>query len=171
MKKSTKKLTVAAVLCAATFVVMLVGSIFDVMDLSAAALASFAVIFAVIELGGAYPVLVWLVTSSAAMLLLPNKLPAIYFALFFGYYPILKNVFERLNKILCWVLKLMVFNAALAAVCALSAFFVGAEQEVLTVTPWLFLIGTPVFVMYDIALTKVIFSYMRVWKHKYKIKI
>ena len=83
MKKSTKKLTVAAVLCAATFVVMLVGSIFDVMDLSAAALASFAVIFAVIELGGAYPVLVWLVTSSAAMLLLPNKLPAIYFALFF----------------------------------------------------------------------------------------
>ncbi len=171
MRKSTKRLTVASMLCALCFVLMLVGSFIDVMDLSAAALSSFIVIFAVIELRGAYPTLIWAVSSLAALLLLPNKLPAIYFLMFFGWYPIVKNIFEKLPQILSWILKTVSFALAFGIMLYVGEFFIGTDGNASELTVWLVIIGTGVFVIYDIALTKIITAYMRVWRHKLRIKL
>lgn len=171
MKKSTKKLTVASMLCALSVVLLLVGSFVEVMDLSASALASFIVIFAVIELGGAYPLLIWAVSSALAVFLLPNKLPAIYFSLFFGWYPIVKNIYERLHTALSWFLKILSFSASFGLITYISVSIVGAEELTDTLTPLLIALGAVVFVVYDIALTRIISAYIRVWRQKIKFKL
>ena len=76
MKSKTKKLTVASMTCALSVVLMLFGSVFEVMDLSCAAICSALMIFLILELGGAYPALVYCATTLLGMLLLPNKLPS-----------------------------------------------------------------------------------------------
>ena len=169
-RKNTKKLTVSAVLCALTLVLMLSGSIVEVMDLSVGAVASFAVIFAVLELGGAYPMLIWSVGSVLGMLLLPNKLPAIYYLLFFGWYPIVKRYLERLPMVFSWIAKCAACAASLTLICLISVYFAGVE-DIIPMSVWVYVVVLPVFVIYDIALTRLISAYLHVWRHKLKIKI
>ena len=77
IRKRTKYLTVCAMLCALSVIILSLGSLIEVLDISVAVFASLLCIYAVIEIGGAYPWLVWLVTSVLALLLLPQKTPAL----------------------------------------------------------------------------------------------
>ena len=92
-------------LCALGVVLLLLGSVIEVMDIAMAALASLLCIFAVIEYGGAAPWLVFSVTGVLSLILLPNKTPAAMYVVFLGYYPIIKEKLERLKKPIAWVLK------------------------------------------------------------------
>lgn len=151
-------------------VIMLVGSIVDVMDLSVAAIASFAVVFAIIELGGAYPALIFSTVSLLGMLLLPTKLPTLYFLLFFGWYPIVKFPLERLRVQVAWLLKCAVCSLSVTVIVLIGRFFAGAE-ELITLSVWVYLVCIPVFVLYDIAITRITRTYLRFWKPKYKIDL
>ena len=61
--KQTKKLTLSAMIVALGTVFMKLGSIIEVFDLTAAALASMLVAFVYVEIGSPYTWLVWLATS------------------------------------------------------------------------------------------------------------
>ena len=102
MKKS-KKVALAAILCALSVLMLLLGSILTVLDLTMVCMASLLVMLAVIEIGGGYPYLIWLVTGVLAVLLLPDKFSALLYLLFGGIYPIFKAMFERLHYIVAWV--------------------------------------------------------------------
>lgn len=167
MRKSTKKLTLSAMLAALSVVIMLVGSIIEVMDMGVAAIASFAVIFAMLELSGAYPYMIFFSASALGMLLLPSKLPALYYLLFFGWYPLVKYPLERLNVWVCRALKATAFALSVTAMFIISMYFTGTED--LIPMNWAYLICIPVFAIYDIALTRVTRTYLRVWKPKYRI--
>jgi hypothetical protein len=92
---------------------MLLGSIITVLDLTMVAIASLLIMLSVIEIGGGYPYLIWLVTGVLSMLLLPDKFGALLYLLFGGIYPIFKEMFERLHYIVSWILKFSYFNAML----------------------------------------------------------
>ena len=85
IQKRTKYLTVSAMLSALGVVLLGIGALVEVLDVTTAIAASFLIIYAVIELGGVYPWLIWLVTSSLALILLPQKTPALFYALFAGF--------------------------------------------------------------------------------------
>ncbi len=170
MKKNTKKLTVSAMLCALSVVLMLAGAVIEVMDLSVAAIASFAVIFAILELKGAYPYMIFFSVSVLGILLLPSKLPALYYFLFFGWYPMVKYPLEKLNVWLCRILKAAVFAISLTAVLLISVYFTGTE-ELIPMSVWAYAICIPVFAIYDIALTRITRTYFRIWKRRFKIDL
>ena len=77
IRKQTKYLTVSAMLAALGVVLLSLGAMVEVLDISVAVLASLLTVYAVIEMGGAYPWLIWLVTSVLSLLLLPQKTPVI----------------------------------------------------------------------------------------------
>lgn len=161
-RKKTRNLTVAALLAALGVVLLGVGALVEVLDLSMAAIASLLVVFAVIELGGAYPYLVYGVTSLLSLLLLPAKTPALIYALFAGYYPIVKATLEKhLPRGLSLLVKLLIFNAGLALSVFLTLrFFLPEGNTAWTWQYWLLLLGTPVFLLYDFALTRLITFYL-----------
>jgi len=163
-KTNTKQLTVCAMLVALGVVLLGIGSIMEVADVSMAVLASLLCVIAVIEYGGAAPWLVFAATSVLA-LLLPNKGIALIYAAFFGYYPIIKEKLEKHAPIKRWILKELVFHAALVVLIAVllwgkSLFFpmVGALTPTLLLL--LVLLAEIVFVLYDIALTRLISLYL-----------
>ena len=168
--RKTRRLTTAAVLSALGVILLSLGAFVEVLDLSMAVLASLCVIFAVIELGGSYPYLVYAVISLLSLILLPHKTPALAFALFAGYYPILKAALERrLSRWVGFACKLALFLAVLAAVTLISLRLFTLDLSVpRRLLWWLFPLAIPFFAIYDLALTRLITFYVRRLRKKFK---
>lgn len=111
----TKQLTVSALMCALGAVLLCAGRLFDgSLDLSMAALASLIAVWAVEELGGYYPWLIWLVTSLLALILMPYNTAAWEYLVFAGVYPMLRVLLERVPLAARVIIKQVLFNAVIA---------------------------------------------------------
>lgn len=172
-KEKTKRLTVSAMLSALGVVLLWLGSMLEVLDISMAVIASLFCVFAVIEYGGSAPWMVFGVTSVLSALLLPSKAPAAMYILFFGYYPIIKEKLERRPRITAWLLKEAIFNVALALMLVLShlLLFPGVVMgDMLLYYFGLALIAEVVFPIYDLALTRLITLYLFRLRKRFRIK-
>ena len=167
--KKTKILAVCSLFSALGVILLYMGAIVEVLDLSMAFIASLIVMAAVIELGGKYPWLIYGVTAVLGLLLVPNKFCAVVYAGFVGFYPILKEKFERVPGLVCLVLKLASFNA-----CVFVLWWI-ARMLSLPVTfglpVWaVAVVLNGVFVAFDVALTRLITAYFYKWRFKLKIE-
>ena len=160
MMKSTKKLTVTALLSALSVVLLTLGSLLEVLDLSMAAIVSCFAVFLRIELGGAYPYLFWLATSAISLLLLPASSAALLF-LALGLYPITKARIERLSPTLGWILKLLICALVLTAFVVLAKFVFLLPDAIFSgwLLPVFLVIAFAAFILYDIALSRLIVYY------------
>lgn len=160
MSRKTKNLATAAILSALGVVILFMGSIIQVLDLSMAVIASIIIIYAMIELRGAWPYLIFAVTSLLSMFLLPDKFVGVVYLGLAGYYPILKFHFEKkLPLIAEWIAKLVVFNIALTAVIFVSVHLLHLPGDEIGFGWVIYLLGNAVFVIYDLALTNLISFY------------
>ena len=173
IRKRTKYLTVSAMLSALGVVLLSLGSLVDVLDLTTAVLASMLCIYAVIEMGGFYPWMIWLVTSVLSLLLLPLKTPAIFYALFAGFYPILKEKLEKLKRPLSDLLKWVVFHLCLAGIC-LMFWWLMPETLNMDGIKWmpiaLYAMSLVCFALYDFALTRLISFYLIRLRKRFRIR-
>lgn len=175
-RKSIKQLTVSAMLVALGVIFLGIGSLLEVLDISMAVIASFCVIIAIIEYGKGTPWMVYAAISVLSFLLIPNKLPAIFFTLFFGFYPIIKEKLEGKNKIIRWVLKELIFNVCLAIIMLIYflLFFQGLSLSIPLSLPWVIVIAVilceGIFILYDIALTRMITFYVIKLRNRLKLK-
>jgi hypothetical protein len=164
MKKtiqSSKKIALSGMLSALNILIMFFGSIYQTLDLTTAAAASLTVVFAMVELGTSYAVSVYAVTSILAVVLLPNKSPAIIFAVFAGLYPILKAYLQRIRfKWLAFVAKLAVFNLFFTAIIAVGKYLLMLEEEFYAFGWVIYVLGNVTFVLYDFALDRLILLYV-----------
>lgn len=166
-RKNIRTLALCAVLSALGVVILLLGSFIEVLDLSAAILASLLITVAVIEAGRFWPWLTYAVITAISLLLLPNRLPAVAFLLM-GYYPVLKEKLERIkNRVLQWIIKIALFNALLTMLLIILRLFFPAVD--ISLFPGLgrvmtyvvaYLLGNVMFVLYDIVLTRMISFYL-----------
>ena len=183
VSERTKKLTLGAVLAAIGVVLLTVGGLIEVLDLSMAALASFFCIFAVIEMGKGYPIMIYAATGILAVLIMPQSLSGWIYLLFFGYYPIVKEKLERLPRAVAWILKLLVFNVAITVYAVICYFLFFGELELLMnefstlfggmnigglLIFIVFAILNVVFVMYDFALTRLISLYLTRFRRRFR---
>ena len=149
-------------------VILYLGSFVEVLDISVAVAASLIATVIVIEYGVASAWSVYGVSAILSLLLLPQKFPAVMYAFFFGYYPIVKQKIERMRgRVVQWLLKSLIFVVAtVVMVLFISLFTPDAPKGILTV-----LFATLAFVtlfVYDVALTRVISFY--VWRLRHRIK-
>ena len=158
--KNAKKLTVTALLSALSVVLLTLGSLLEVLDLSMAAIVSCFSVFLRIELGGAYPYLFWLATSLISLLLLPASSAALLFLLL-GLYPILKARMERITPVLGWLLKLLVCALVLTAFVLVAKFVFLLPDPIFSgwLLPVFLAIAFAAFILYDIALSRLILYY------------
>lgn len=173
-RKRIRRLAVSAILAAMGVVLLYLGALIEVLDLSVAVLASLVCVFAVIEMGGAWPWMIYFVVSILSLVLLPQKTAAAVFALFFGYYPILKAYFERLKPIFSWVLKFLIFNVILTCGYFTVKALFGFPDAVWLETAWggaaLYVLGNATFLLYDFALTRLISAYLRKLRDRLRIR-
>jgi hypothetical protein len=157
----TKKLTFSA-LIAALCVLCLAGSVLlPRITLSLAALAGLFPAAAVIVCGYGWAAGASAAAALLALLLLPDKTAGVWFACFFGHYPIWKALIEgfqtKTGKTwLGWLLKLLGFAVCMAVLYVLfSGFFASGVPFAFTeytAGPALLVIALlAAFVVYDIA--------------------
>lgn len=161
MKNQSRSVALAGMLSALAVVFLLLGSMVELLDLSAAAMASLAVMAAVIELGKGWACGVYAVSALLSVLLFPQT-ATITFAMFLGYYPILKVFLNRIKSLLLqYAAKLLCFNAFLLAAFWLIKKLIGVESAWLEGSLWvLFLLGNATFVVFDFALAKLALFYI-----------
>ena len=167
---SAKKLAVCAMLSALGVVLLALGAFSGVMEISMAAIASLLCIVAVIEYGGSAPWMVYGVTSILSLILMP-QLPSLLYTLFFGFYPILKEKFEKKPKVISWVLKEITFNICLALMGVAAIYLVVGPDNALIDPLYIgafAALAELVFVLYDIALTRLISMYIVSLRKRFK---
>ena len=157
---STKKLALSAILSALGVVMLYLGAILDILSLTAVAMASLIIYFAYLELRGCYPWMIYAVTGLLALLLIPDKISALCYLLYGGIYPILKAHFERLHPLFAWILKFSAFNTALSILIAISVYVLHLPDDSLGFTLPAYLLANAAFLLYDIAVSKLLLLYM-----------
>ncbi|MEE1061967.1 MAG: hypothetical protein UH080_09185 [Ruminococcus sp.] len=162
------KITLSSTIAAVSLVLMLITGIFPFGTFALPCIAGMMITSIVIECGYKWAFAVYAIVSVLALIIAGDKEAVVYFIMLFGYYPILKGVFEgRIkNTIVQYLLKYAVFNVAVISAFLISIFILSVPIEEFSIgdyfVPWLFLIaGNIFFIIYDKAITSVITLYIR----------
>jgi hypothetical protein len=152
-------------------VVLYLGSLIEVLDISMAVISSLFAVMAVIEYGGIAPWAIYAVTGILSAVLLPSKLPAVMYILFFGFYPIVKERIERIkNRWLGFAIKEIVFNVCLVSLMFIAKWFMLDPEGLFVFEVIFFCLANLTFVIYDIALTRIISLYIYRIRKKFRFK-
>lgn len=159
MKDSTKRLARLSVLTALGVILLLLANVLPGGRIGFFVIASFPVCAALLMYGPGWSAAVFAVTAALAFALFPG-VTSIAYAAFFGYYPVLKSLFERVRRTwLGWVLKFALYSA----VFVLYRFAVPVLFTPWTAlrSPWLlYPVGAVVFAVYDWCYSLVIGFYI-----------
>ncbi|MCL2124377.1 MAG: hypothetical protein FWH33_00120 [Oscillospiraceae bacterium] len=161
MNNKTRMITLVAMLSALTIAVLYITSIWPTGQLGFAAVSSLFVAAAIIEMGIAPGLYVYVVSSLIGALVLPNRSTLLLFILFFGYYPIIKRLSEKLrSRAAQWALKLVLFNVALSVIWFALRGLVFPDFEMHVIFPVLYIGGNAVFIVFDYGYSKLLLFYM-----------
>ncbi len=154
--KNAKKVSVSGILTALTVILLLLGSLFQTLDLATAAMGSLVVMVAMIEIGNGWALGIYCASSLLGFLLVPNKVPIIVFSCFLGYYPVLKVFLHKFKpKAVSFFARLCVFNVFLFALLFAAKEMIFAESEVKRFWYLLVIMANVTFVVFDFALERV----------------
>ena len=158
-----KRIALCAILAALGVGILVLASLYPPVAPALAAAAGLLGAIAVIHCGIGWSLGVYAVCGGLALLLCPTKSVVVFYLLYFGWYPVVKSLLERIrSRALCWILKL-----AVAAVGIGAAYYVYYRLFATnTALPWYMYVGAFVlclacFVGYDLAFSLLISYYNR----------
>lgn len=172
--KNSAKTSLGGVIAALSIVLMFLTSLMPSMTYALPAAAGILVTIIVIEINKKWALGVYAAVSVLSILLVADKEAAVMYIMFFGYYPILKAVFERrFNKTVSMILKLIVFNISMIIAFIISTYvFMIPFEEMEKYGPvaafGLLAAGNVIFVIFDFALSNIITIYNMKWRKVFK---
>ena len=135
--KQGEKIAFCGVLCALSAVFVVGAGLFPTMTYALPAIAGVLLVAAVMELGKKWAFFSYVVVGLLSLLLGTDKEAACFFCLFFGYYPTLKSLLDPLrSRVIQWLLKLLVFNAAAVLLYLIAVYLLGLPQESFSVAEY-----------------------------------
>lgn len=163
---NTKKIAFCSMIAALGSALMFLSGVVSIATYALPAIVGALFILIVIEFSRSSAFIAYVVVSILSLFIAQDKKAVALFILFFGYYPILKELIESLkNKVIQYVLKFTIFNVAM-----LLSFFVFIKLLLVPIEsfytlglslPILFLVfGNLVFWLYDFALSGFITAYI-----------
>lgn len=133
-RRATRRMVTCALLCSLAVVALGMGTLVEVFDLTAAAVAAIMLLPVLLCYGTGYAVLSYAVTAVLGVMLMPQSLGAWMFAGLTGYYPLIKKQLDRLPRVLAWAAKLAIVAAVIFAYLGLFYFIaMGGEGSFLDV--------------------------------------
>lgn len=130
-KELIKKTAFGAIFSACACALLLIGGIFEILDMTASSIASLAVLITFIEFGFSASITVYAVSGILAFILNPVATSNVYYILLLGYFPVIKLIIdEKLKNIkpLRIILKFTIFNIGCAAILFVFFKLTGADK-------------------------------------------
>lgn len=154
--KSASRVALGGVLAALSLLLLYAAALLPTGRIGMVAVAGLVPAAGVISGGLAAGFLCYGAAGLLGLLLLPDKGCALLYVIFFGLYPMIKSVIERLRKLpLELLLKLIFFNIVLAILLfGFSTLLLPLLPELLHSTLPIFLAGNAAFLLYDYGFSK-----------------
>ena len=168
--RQTKKIAISGLLVALGTVIMALGAVLEVVDLTSCALASLLVAFVYIEIGSPYTWLVWLCTSLTTFICFSGSLVWAEYLFVFGVYPLLKAFIEKLPRVFWILIKFAYINGVIwllflvARLLGMSLF----NGETLIINIALYAIVNIAFFAYDMFITVLVRLYFDRFRKRFK---
>ena len=178
---TTRRIAMCAVLCALAVVMLGLGAIIEVIDITAAAVASLVLLPILLCYGTRYAWLSYAVTGVLGVLLMPQSLGAWMFAGLTGFYPIIKQKLDRLPRLLGWAVKLLLLTAVLLLYLAIfyfillggegslfDAFLKGfGEEEGTPLMAWaVVVLSLFTYILFDLLIDRLLILYYLRWQKR-----
>lgn len=157
--KSSTKITLCALTSALATAIMLMSFI-PTLTYAIPAMAGFMVLMPMVEVDYKYSFATYIVTSILVMLVVAEKEAAVLYVCFFGHYPIVKALVEKIRKsVIEWILKIGIFNLCVVAAYWISTLVTEVYIEELgdfgKYSVYVLLgLANIIFVIYDIAISR-----------------
>lgn len=173
MQKNTFNVALCGIISALGVVIMMITAIVPIATYATPALAGIITAVIVIEVNKKWALASYFVVSVLSVLIVPDKEAVAFYILFFGYYPVLKQIIESKIKpvLLQWLLKILAFSISAVLVYYIAIYFLGVPADEFVLfgvnLPVIFLIaGIVVFVMFDYSMSGVIVTYVNKYREK-----
>ncbi len=165
--KSASSVAFGGIISALAVLMMFFTGIFPFATYALPALSGLLLVVIVIDHGMKWAWCVYVAISALVVLITPDREAAAMFVLFFGYYPILKSILERIKlRVVEYVLKFAIFNVAMVVSYLLIIHVLGIPDileefgELGQYGVWIMLgLGNVVFILYDITISRLICIY------------
>ncbi|MCM1334386.1 MAG: hypothetical protein NC084_01530 [Bacteroides sp.] len=176
-KNNSARLSLSVAFCgivSAFAVVMMFGSLIPSFAYAVPAFAGILIYFVGEQLGRKWAYLSYLTVALLSFILIPELEADFFFLSFFGYYPTLRTALSRIkNRVLRYIVKLLIFNAAvvltyqvLCALLSVDQMLEGLEDFGVYAVYILWGSGNLAFVLYDFFLDTVARIYRNFLKPK-----
>lgn len=170
--KISLKVSLGGLIAALGLALMFMTTLIPVSTYAFPVFAGILLVVAVIELGYGFSLLIYVVTAVLSFLLVPDKEAALMYAVFFGFYPVLKSLIERIpGKPVQYIVKYLLFN-----VCIIAAFFIAVNLLSIPKDSYnffglnmpliLLVLANAFFIVYDICITRIVTVYLLKWHDK-----
>ena len=157
--KNTQKTALGGLTAALVSVIMLVSDFtYPNQQFSIAAAAGVIILSLSFAAGKRTAIYSYAASSVIIFLICTYKLCAVYYILFFGYYPLLRSAFGRISsRVLSFAAKLIYFNLTVFVIIALCRYMLQTDMIVSELfgisIPYLFAMAiNAAFIVYDLAL-------------------
>ena len=170
--KPSLRVSIGGVVAALGLVLMFLTSIVPFGTYALPTLAGILLVIVVIEIGYPFALSVFAATALLSMLIVTDKEAALLYTAFFGYYPVIKALIERIrSRAVQYIVKYALFNACMIAVFYLAIWVFSVPTDSFVVfgvyLPWAFLLaGNVFFLLYDICITRIVTLYLFKWHDK-----
>ncbi len=164
------KVALGGVIAALSLLLMILAGVTSTLVYAIPMITGALLMMLVVEFGQEFAGLIYVAVSIISLFLLGNKEAAIMYVTFFGYYPILKSILEKYIKgFVCWIVKYLIFNVAMvSSYFIVTKIFMISFEDVESfgkfALPLLLFAGNILFVMYDVALTRLVSIYLYRWR-------
>ncbi|MFA9381001.1 MAG: hypothetical protein ACERKO_08070 [Acetanaerobacterium sp.] len=168
-KKASFKVALGGIVTALALMLLFATGLVPIATYALPALAGALLICIVAELGEKWAFSVYAATAILSLLITPDREAALLFLFFFGHYPVIKSMLERIkSRVIEWLLKFIVFNACVLT-CYALIFYVFQMQYVMESfeefgrysVPIFLITGNLAFLLYDFTLSSLVAFYMK----------
>lgn len=167
--KSSYKVALGGVIAALCLVLMFLTAVFPLLNMALPLYAGMLITVVAVEINCSWAFVTYAVVSVLAFFVTPDKEAWLFFTMFFGYYPVLKALFDRLKlRLLCILCKLAVFNTAIVTAFYILTQVMGTfdlKEEFGFLKEWLIpallVGGNLIFLFYDYTLGIVVLCYKK----------
>ena len=172
--KHSFRVALGGVISALSLVVLMMTGVIPFATYSLPCLAGLLLVVVVVECGAKWAWVSFAATAILSMMITPDREAAIMYTALFGYYPMVKQQIEkRFFGVKEWAYKLLLFNISVVIAYFIAINLLGmtylledlGDSVALGLLALLGL-GNIVFVLYDVAMTRMLSAYIFVFRKK-----
>ena len=180
-RHTTRQVATCGVFCALAVVMLGLGAVIEVLDITASAVASLVLLPILLCYKRKYAWLSYAVTATLGVLLMPQSLATWMYAGLTGFYPMIKLKLDKLPRILGWPVKIALLTVVLILYLAVFYFvLLGGEGSLADAflggfgeadgTPMVAyaVVGLSVvtFILFDLLIDRILVLYYIRWKKR-----